>query len=422
MLPSRFSNIRPLGTGGFATVSVASDSELGEIAIKSPLSVTGDVFNRFRREVELQGDLSHPNIVDVLDFDLQGTHPWYAMTMAEGNLAEIARQDVVDDATILSMFQDVLSGIGHAHAQHILHRDLKPGNILIYRDGVHLTAKVADFGLSRRFTRGRMDFQTQTEYAAGTNFYTAPEQWNEFKDVTETADVYSLGRILEFLVATRDSLGRLFPQVRDCTRVATRSDPLERYQTVEQLAVAIGLAAVPADNGVAPREALINAARAYMLAPEESIAVDRLMDALEKLGPGAGSFGVAVARVPEEAVRALCVQHPGRLRSVLLELLTRDVTPEPVDAALRARNFLDGCSEYAVDDDLVGVAVFGLLHLASIYQMSEFVDVALHHFYKVADGRGASMLRALITKDPELARWVLENAHEAKMMTDRGAE
>lgn len=407
MLPSRFSNVRPLGKGGFASVVVARDSTLGEVALKSPIDSSVDVLERFTREVELQSELSHPNIVEVLDFDLEPPHPWYAMPMAAGNLAEIAEGASWDDEALLGLFQDVLSGVGHAHTQHVLHRDLKPGNVLVYLEGDSLLAKVSDFGLSRRFTRERMEFQTLTAYAAGTSFYTAPEQWKEFREVTETADVYSLGRILESLVSVRASLVDSFPHIRDCIRVATRSEPTERYQTVEQLAVAIGLASAKNFSTTPSRQGLLLAASDFMAEPDNSIAIDRLMDALEKLGPESGEFGVALARVPEEAVRALCVKHPGRLRSLLLELLGSEGAPEPIDAALRARNFLDECAECSVDPALGATAIYGLLRLASIYGMQEFVDVAVHRAYSIVDPSVTNALRSLLAKNTDVRHWVL---------------
>lgn len=418
MLPSRFSNVRPLGKGGFATVVAASDSSLGEVALKSPVDGGADLLDRFNREVELQSELSHPNIVEVLDFDLESTPPWYAMPMAAGNLAEVAGTGGWDDLTILGLFQDVLSGVGHAHTKHILHRDLKPGNVLVYLEGKSPVARVADFGLSRRFTRERMDFQTTTAYAAGTNFYTAPEQWNKFREVTEPADVYSLGRILESLVGLRTSLMETFPHIRDCIRVATRSESSERYQTVEQLAVAIGLASATNLSGASPRESLIRAARDFMAEQGNSIAIDRLMDALEKLGPEAGEFGVALARVPEEAVQALCVKHPGRLRSLLLELLGSEGAPEPVDAAMRARNFLDECVEYSDDPELSGTAIYGLLYLASIYEMPEFVDVALHRVYSMVDTTVSNALGSLLATNRDVLEWARARLESSRTIVE----
>lgn len=418
MLPSRFTDLKLIGTGGFANVYAAKDHNLGDIAVKSPTDLTSEELERFGREVELQSELSHPNIVEVLDFDLDESPPWYAMAMATGNLGQAAAAGAWDDSILLGLFRDVLSGVGHAHGKHVLHRDLKPGNVLVYTDQGSPVARVSDFGLGRWFTRDRMKFQTRTAFAAGTEYYTAPEQWDDFREVTETADVFSLGRILERMISARPSLAQTNPQLSNCVRVATRTDPLERYQSVEQFAVAIGLATANDALKVSPQENLAIAMHGAIGAPEDSIVVDRLMDALEKLGQEVGPLGVALARIPESAVRTLCGKHPGRLRSLLLGLTSSEAPPEPVDGALRARNFLETCLDFATDDNLRGIALFGLARLASIYEMDEFKEPALHRLYLASDPPTQGVLRSLLAKDNSVLRWLIGNADRSKLSLD----
>lgn len=418
MLPSRFTDARLIDTGGFASVYAAKDPQMGDVAVKSPKNLTHEELERFAREVELQSELSHPNIVEVLDFDLDESPPWYAMAMATGNLGQAAATGAWDDSVLLGLFGDVLSGVGHAHGQHVLHRDLKPGNVLVYTDQGFPVARVADFGFGRWFTRDRMKFQTKTAFAAGTEYYTAPEQWDDFREVTETADVFSLGRILDRMMSLRPSLAKTNPQLVDCIRVATRTDPLERYQSVEQLAVAIGLATANPAFMISPQENLAVAMQVVISDPEDSIAVDRLMDALEKLGQDAGPLGVALGRIPEFALRALCDRHPGRLRSLLLALTSIEAPPEPVDAALRACSFFEICLDFATDDNLRGIALFGLARLASIYEMDEFIGPALHRLYLANDSPTHGVLRSLLAKDDSVLRWLIGNADRSKLSFD----
>lgn len=419
MLPSRFAGAKLIGNGGFASVYAVQDPKLGSIAVKLPKDPSPDELSRFSREVELQSELAHPNIVEVLDFELNDSPPWYSMSKADGNLAQAAESNEWDDLTILGLFFDVLSGVGHAHGEHILHRDLKPGNVLVYGDPGGPVARVSDFGLGRRFTRDRMNFQTATAYAAGSDFYTAPEQWQDFREVTESADVFSLGRILDSLLRARPNVARANPQLLDCVRVATRTDPLERYQSVEQLAVAVGLATTDPVTRISVEENLLASMQEVDDSPTDSLAVDRLIDAVEKLGQDPGSLITGLTRLSDAGLRALCVKHPGRLRS-LISGAVNDEHPLAVHAALRVLHFLENSLEFAADPELRGIAMFSIVRLASVYQMEEFVGPARHHLYTEDDAAVLGVLQSLLAKDKFVLNWLRSNSDSTKIRLNVG--
>lgn len=417
MLPSRFTDSTLIGEGGFAAVYAVKDPKLGEIAVKSPTNPTHDELHRFIREIELQSELSHPNIVEILDFDLNESEPWYSMAMAAGNLAQAVLADTWDNSVILGLFRDVLSGVGHAHGEHILHRDLKPANVLVYVDQGGPVARVSDFGLGRRFTRDRMNFQTATAYAAGTDYYTAPEQWQDFREVSESADVFSLGRILDSLLRERPVIALENPQLSDCVRVATRTDPIERYQSVEQLAVAVALATADQSTRISVEDNLFAAMQEFDDSPEESIAVDRLIDALEKIGQDPRPLISALTQVPESALRVFCTKHAGRLRSLLAGTISDD-HPMAIDLALRALRLFETTLEFATDEELRGIALFGIVRMGSVYQMDEFIAPALHHLYTEDDVGVLSVLQSILAKNEVALLWLRSCVDGAKIRLD----
>jgi hypothetical protein len=416
MLPDRFSDLVELDSGGFATVYRAKDREFGVVALKTPKLDTEDLTARFKREVELQGEFAHPNIVEVLDFDLSTPPGWYLMPLADGNLLHALRDGTNSIDTLISLFRDVLSGVGHAHAKHILHRDLKPGNVLVYSDEGIRAARVSDFGLSRRFTRENMDFQTETAWASGTDPYTAPEQWSDFREATETADVFSLGKILSLILSVRDELGKSFPQLAHCVTVATRFDPLERYQSVEQFSIAVELALIDGERGGSAHDSITRAIRDHVGEPEEPVALDRLMDALEKFGEDGSVLRWAFARMPESAVSSLCQKHAGRMRSVILAYGRPADPPEPVDSAMLILRNLDVCIEAAKDERLWAAAFVGVLRLAALYRMTEFEEVALYRARQAVSASAAGGIAALLSADQTVRDWASERVELAPLL------
>jgi len=182
---------RELGHGGMATVYLAHDEELGRpVAVKmlpEHLAVDDAFRARFVREARLAGRLSHPNIVRVYDAGDAEGRPFIVMEYVPGaSLAEAGRLPV---AGVVDLGVQACAGLQHAHDAGLVHRDVKPANLLVRDDGV---LKIADFGIARAAESTR---HTQAGTLLGTAAYLAPEQIAG-ADATPASDLYSLGAVL----------------------------------------------------------------------------------------------------------------------------------------------------------------------------------------------------------------------------------
>ena len=196
-LGPRYSLERELGRGGMATVYLARDVSNGRpVAIKAMHRglVTALGTERFHREMGIVASLSHPLIVPLYDSGDAGGVLYYVMPYVEGESLyqrlERERRLSVDDA--LRITHDVADALGYAHDRGVVHRDVKPENILLAGG----QALVADFGLARAI--GAADYRklTETGVVLGTIYYMSPEQLGGHRDLDQRADIYSLGCIL----------------------------------------------------------------------------------------------------------------------------------------------------------------------------------------------------------------------------------
>jgi serine/threonine protein kinase len=192
---------RPLGHGGMASVYLGRDTELERpVAIKllaENLAGNEEFRERFVREARLAARLSDPNVVSVYDAGEDDGRPYIVMEHVDGEtLAELlARRGRLAPDEARELAAQAARGLAHAHAAGLVHRDIKPQNLILSRDG---TVKIADFGIAR----AAETTITQTGTVLGTAAYLAPEQALG-EQVTAAADVYSLGAVLYELLTGR---------------------------------------------------------------------------------------------------------------------------------------------------------------------------------------------------------------------------
>jgi serine/threonine protein kinase len=187
-----------LGQGGMATVYRVRHTGLGSPHALKILDLPyPSVRNRLVLEGRVQAGLSHPNIVSVTDLVEVDGAPGLIMEYVPGPSLDVWLLDNRPDvATAAVLFGGILDAVGYAHRQGLIHRDLKPGNVLLHFVDGRVVPKVADFGLAKLMTDDAGPAQTRTGFAMGTPGYMAPEQIRSAKDVDVRADIFALGCIL----------------------------------------------------------------------------------------------------------------------------------------------------------------------------------------------------------------------------------
>lgn len=223
-LKGRYRLERLLGRGGMAAVWLGHDEVLERPVAVKVLSdtIAGDpeFVARFRREARTAAGLSHPNLVGVYDYSEENERPYLVMQFVPGEdlAAKIARQEAVDRDKLA---RELLEALVHIHAAGILHRDVKPANVIAEPDG---TAKLIDFGIALPQDATAL---TRTGLVLGTERYAAPEVM-EGQAATERSDLYSAGVVL------RACEGRCSPALRSLIEWLTSPEPDGRPASARQ--------------------------------------------------------------------------------------------------------------------------------------------------------------------------------------------
>jgi serine/threonine-protein kinase len=258
VLSGRYKLEAKLGSGGMSTVYLARDTTLDRaVAVKvmhREMSEQADQLERFRQEARAVAKLSHPNVVAVIDAGEDGGHPYIVFEYVEGETLKqrIHRVGALDAQDALAYAIEVARGLTVAHNRQMVHRDIKPQNVLIDAEG---RAKLTDFGISRQLEQ---DGMTATGRVLGTTDYVAPEQAMGHP-VDQRSDIYSLGVVLYEMLTGQvpfqaDSqvgvamkhVNEELPDVQQrrpelsaaaamVVERATAKDPAERYQKVSEL-------------------------------------------------------------------------------------------------------------------------------------------------------------------------------------------
>src|SRR5262245_27097761 len=249
----RYSVERELGRGGMGTVYLAWDSkQRRQVAIKmlhAELSAAIDR-ERFLREIEILAGLNHPHILPLHDSDEIDGVLYYVMPYVEGeSLREkLAREKQLPVLEAIRIAREVADGLAHAHANGVIHRDIKPGNIMM--SAGH--AVVADFGVAHVVRAQPADRLTVSGLSPGTPVYMSPEQAFGNHDVDARSDIYALGCVLYEMVCGDVPFAGKTPHVALAKKMLETAPPMRVWggTITESLELAThrALATNPADR------------------------------------------------------------------------------------------------------------------------------------------------------------------------------
>lgn len=192
--------IRQLGEGGMAQVYLARDVRLGrEVAVKvldQHLAAQTGFRERFLREARVAAKLDHPNIVPLFDFG-EAEYLWYLVMpyVSGGSLQDVLRRAPLSVGEVVTYGTQIADALEYAHGLHVVHRDVKPANMLIHADG---RVMLSDFGLAKILDKSSRSAAPRAHPDAGTPEYMAPEQIEGRTD--ERSDIYGLGVVLYLLL------------------------------------------------------------------------------------------------------------------------------------------------------------------------------------------------------------------------------
>ena len=271
-LAERYAVERRLGRGGMATVYLARDLRHARpVAIKvlHPSLAVALGAERFLREIALTASLQHPHVLPLFDSGQAGGRLYYVMPYVDGETlrARLARGGPLPVDEAVRLAREIADALDHAHARGIVHRDVKPENVLL-QGGARAHAVVADFGVALALEQAGGTRLTRTGLSIGTPQYMAPEQAAGARTVDARADVYALGAVLYEMLAGAPPSGTgsaavvlrrvlheapppllarrpdVPPPLADAVERALAKDPGARFSDVQALAGALG-AAVP---------------------------------------------------------------------------------------------------------------------------------------------------------------------------------
>lgn len=201
---------KSIGSGGMGRVYRGRHGTLDvPVAVKC-LHLAGGAssprlaLDRFKREAKLAAMVSHENLIRVYDSgEDHGIH-YIVMELVEGETSRqrVDRKGKLELFEALAIVHGILKGLRAAHEKSLIHRDIKPGNILISR---HAKIKVADLGLAKSLENSALDLTVKGS-KLGTPRYAAPEQWQDASEVTPATDVYAVGAVLYFFITGEDGI------------------------------------------------------------------------------------------------------------------------------------------------------------------------------------------------------------------------
>lgn len=409
-----------LGQGGFGEVypayrlddegnRVDENDDLAMKLLKREWCDSEEVVARFKREVQLQQqELDHENVMPIVARNLSADPPYFVMPRATHDLKSLLEDGLADRRDeAMDIFHDVLDAIAHAHERGVIHRDIKPGNVLFVEE----TPKVSDFGFGKRMAPDATDL-TQTGQWFGSQRYMAPEQMSA-REVTPAADVYSLGKVLGELLTGERPEAFLFekdkmPQeFRYFLGRCCDSDPTKRYSNAREMQDALRVLTSPIEVVDPPIEGAERIIQNWMIEEEgpDRQEVENLDAHLRRYESEEELFSRVIPRLPPALIAQYEEILPDGLRHTL------EVYDGHIDGPL-AFTYCDVIADFYLalwdqtDDDAIKRLIVERLWRLGPEHNRWHVGQQFAKLVKGTENRGDALLIAEVMKaQPRFAEW-----------------
>ncbi len=402
-----------IGQGGMGCVmKVQNELDGKEYALKYCIEADEKSLRRFAREVKVVSETKHPNIIEILDKNLDTTPPYFVMPIARGSIHDVIKNIKGDFDKVLTLFEQLCKGVTALHNSGKFHRDIKPRNALILNDG---TVAVTDFGLAKIIDKESSTHTSSNDFL-GTIGYHAPEQM-EAKNSDARTDVFQLGKSF-YEMYTGDYPFLINPKKLPSGLVyiiqkATSPDPNDRYQSVSELIQAIKSFKKSLNPKENPKEALEN-----KLIEIEKLLIsgyyreELCVELLDLLGNNSSDTGLFIEffdKIPNKIIEILSSQLQDRFEPVL-DLYTEKLSTYFQDNWLNfsyAETVASKMSAIFRSTSSVkfkGIAIRNTLRAAIWLNRFSAMDSFNHMIQQIKDSDEAGFISQILLEEIELYR------------------
>lgn len=361
---------------------------------------------RFRHEVALQQLLDHPHVMPVVTTYLKEPQPWFVMPMMDHTLQDEVESELSQERSE-NLFAKVLDAVAYAHGKNVIHRDLKPGNIMINSKGEPV---VSDFGLGKNLA-SNSSIVTTTTMQAGSFVYSAPEQLKDLRSADKRADIFALGKILQAMVTGELPVRHDDPNVprrhRHFIAKCTEHEREHRYQTIEDVVSAFIQVRRGVETPEAPREEFKRLVAEWQELPEgeDLAALDKLHGLLDRHSDNAEFYQVVIPQIPVELMEQYIAERPSEFRRMIADYDSHVSGNLPFSYCDVVANLYERLMQRSEDRTVRKLAITRLLALGRSHNRFYVGEVSARVLSTLRDESDVLLATETIKAQPEDAAW-----------------
>ena len=406
-----------IGQGGMGCVMKVKSLEDGYYyALKFCIKPDDKSLKRFKREVKVVSDTIHPNIIKILDSNLESSPPYFIMPLAKGSIHDVKENIKGDFDKVLTLFEQMCKGVTALHNSGKYHRDIKPRNALILRNGI---VAITDFGLAKIIDKESTTHTSSNDFL-GTIGYHAPEQI-EAKNADSRTDVFQLGKSF-YEMYTGDYPLLINPKKLPSGLVyiiqkATSPEPNDRYQTVSELIQAIQSFKKSLNPTKNPKDALAN----KLLGIEKLLLSgyykeELIIELLDLLGNNSKNINLFIEffdKIPNTILGIISTQLQERFEPLLdlyTEILSSYFRENNIDFsyAETVASKMSAIFRSATTIKFKGIAIRNTLRAAVWCNRFNAMDSFNHMLQQVKDPEEAGLVAQILNEEIELYRGIAD--------------